>query len=135
MAGALATGGENARAALMTRGIAEIGRLASAMGAHKETLMGMCGFGDLVLTCSSMQSRNFSLGSQLGEGRSLEEIMAERNAVTEGVHTSQAVMVMAKNHALDMPIAEAVYQCLNEDQPIKDVVNKMLERPLRQKAA
>lgn len=127
--------GENARAALMTRGIAEIGRLASAMGAQKETLMGMCGFGDLVLTCSSMQSRNFSLGAHLGEGRTLDEVMAERNAVTEGVHTSKALMVMAKNHAVDMPIAEAVYHCLNEGAPIRDVVNKMLERPLRKVAA
>jgi glycerol-3-phosphate dehydrogenase (NAD(P)+) len=126
--------GENARAALMTRGIAEIGRLASSMGAKKETLMGMCGFGDLVLTCSSMQSRNFSLGSDLGKGRSLEDIMAERNAVTEGVHTSQALMVMAKNHAVEMPIAEAVYKCLNEDMPIRDAVNHMLQRPLRSQA-
>lgn len=123
--------GENARAALMTRGIAEIARLASAMGAQKETLMGMCGFGDLVLTCSSMQSRNFSLGAHLGEGRTLDDIMSERNAVTEGVHTSKALMVMAKNHAVDMPIAEAVYYCLNEAAPIRDMVNKMLERPLR----
>jgi len=127
--------GENARAALMTRGIAEIARLASAMGAKKETLMGMCGFGDLVLTCSSMQSRNFSLGSHLGSGRSLEDIMSERNAVTEGVHTSKALMVMAKNHAIEMPIAEAVYECLNHGAPIRDVVNKMLERPLRPQAA
>ncbi len=127
--------GENARAALMTRGIAEIARLASAMGAKKETLMGMCGFGDLVLTCSSMQSRNFSLGSHLGSGRSLEDIMSERNAVTEGVHTSKALMVMAKNHAIEMPIAQAVYECLNEGAPIRDVVNKMLERPLRPQAA
>jgi glycerol-3-phosphate dehydrogenase (NAD(P)+) len=127
--------GENARAALMTRGIAEIARLASAMGAKKETLMGMCGFGDLVLTCSSMQSRNFSLGSHLGSGRSLEDIMSERNAVTEGVHTSKALMVMAKNHAIEMPIAQAVYECLNENAPIRDVVNKMLERPLRPQAA
>jgi|TARA_R110002126_G_scaffold3263_1_gene18361 glycerol-3-phosphate dehydrogenase (NAD(P)+) len=127
--------GENARAALMTRGIAEIARLASAMGAKKETLMGMCGFGDLVLTCSSMQSRNFSLGSHLGAGRSLADIMSERNAVTEGVHTSKALMVMAKNHAIEMPIAEAVYECLNEGAPIRDVVNKMLERPLRPQAA
>lgn len=127
--------GENARAALMTRGIAEIGRLASAMGAHKETLMGMCGFGDLVLTCSSMQSRNFSLGAHLGEGRSLDDIMSERSAVTEGVHTSKALMVMAKNHAIEMPIAEAVYLCLNENAPIRDMVNKMLERPLRREVA
>ncbi|MAH05706.1 MAG: glycerol-3-phosphate acyltransferase [Alphaproteobacteria bacterium] len=127
--------GENARAALMTRGIAEIGRLASAMGAKKETLMGMCGFGDLVLTCSSMQSRNFSLGAHLGEGRTLNEIMAERSAVTEGVHTSKALMVMAKNHAIEMPIAEAVYKCLNEGAPIRDMVNKMLERPLRREVA
>lgn len=121
--------GENARAALMTRGIAEMGRLASAMGAKKETLMGMCGLGDVVLTCSSLQSRNFSLGVMLGEGRSLKEIMLERKSVTEGVHTAKALMTLANKNAVDMPICEAVNNCLNEGVSIEDAIEEMLNRP------
>ncbi len=126
--------GESARAALMTRGLAEMGRLASAMGAKKETLMGMCGVGDLVLTCTSMQSRNYSLGVMLGQGKSLQDIMNERQgkAVTEGVHTAAAMLTMAQKHAVDMPICEAVHHCVAEGRPIDDVMADVLERPLRQ---
>lgn len=123
--------GESARAALITRGLAEMGRLASAMGAKRETLMGMCGVGDLMLTCSSMQSRNYSLGIQIGEGRSLQDILGERKAVTEGVHTAKALTVMSRKHAVDMPISEAVNNCLNEGMDIDDTIDAMLERPLR----
>ncbi len=123
--------GESARAALVTRGLAEMARLANAMGARKETLMGMCGVGDLLLTCSSMQSRNYSLGVMLGQGKTLEEIMAERNAVTEGVHTAKALMKMAKNHAVEMPVSEAIYRCLNEDVDLKTIIEETLERPFK----
>jgi len=127
--------GENARAALITRGIAEMGRLAKAMGAEEKTLMGMCGFGDVMLTCSSMQSRNFSLGVMLGEGRTLEEIMAERRSVTEGVHTAKALKKLAYANAVDMPIADAVYQCLCEDLPLKEGVEQLLDRPFAKMAS
>ncbi len=125
--------GESARAALLTRGLAEMSRLAAAMGARKETLMGMCGVGDLMLTCSSLQSRNYSLGVKLGEGAALEEVMSERQgkAVTEGVHTAAALMTMARKHAVDMPIAEIVYKCVAEKRPIDEAIDEMLERPLR----
>lgn len=125
--------GESARSALLTRGLAEMGRLASAMGAQKETLMGMCGVGDLMLTCSSMQSRNFSLGVELGKGRSLEDIMQERKgkAVTEGVTTARALKVMARKHAVDMPISDTVYRCLDEGLSIEEAIEKMLDRPVR----
>lgn len=123
--------GESARAALVTRGLAEMARLASAMGAKKETLMGMCGIGDLMLTCSSMQSRNYSFGVAIGEGRTVEEILGTRKAVTEGVSTAKALMVMAKKHAVEMPISEAVHNCLNEGMAIDDAIDHMLERPLR----
>jgi glycerol-3-phosphate dehydrogenase (NAD(P)+) len=123
--------GESARCALVTRGLAEMGRLAKAMGADKSTLMGMCGMGDLMLTCSSMQSRNFSLGVQLGEGKTLEEILGDRIAVTEGVHTAKALKVMASNNAVDMPISMAVYEFLHEDVTIDDIIEKVLDRPLR----
>ncbi|MGB0719222.1 MAG: NAD(P)H-dependent glycerol-3-phosphate dehydrogenase [Bdellovibrionales bacterium] len=123
--------GESARAALLTRGVAEIARLGVAMGAKKETLLGMCGIGDLMLTCSSMQSRNFSLGVALGEGQSMEDILSKRNAVTEGVHTAASTLELAKRHAVDMPITEAVYNCLNKNVTIEEAITDMLNRPFR----
>jgi glycerol-3-phosphate dehydrogenase (NAD(P)+) len=123
--------GESARAALVTRGLAEMSRLANAMGGRKETLMGQCGVGDLILTCSSMQSRNFSLGSALGKGEKLADILSQRHSVTEGVHTAKALVVMAKNNAVDMPIASAVNACLSDEVPVEDMIERMLDRPLR----
>ena len=123
--------GESARAALLTRGVAEIARLGVAMGAKKETLLGMCGIGDLMLTASSMQSRNFSLGAALGEGKTMEEILSSRNAVTEGVHTAKAALDLAKKHAVDMPITEAVYKCLHEGLSVDEAIEEMLNRPFR----
>lgn len=123
--------GDSARCALVTRGLAEMGRLVKAMGAKKSTLMGMCGIGDLMLTCSSMQSRNFSLGVQLGEGKSLEEILGDRIAVTEGIHTAKALRVMAKGNAVDMPISKAVNDFINKGVPIDSIIESVLDRPLR----
>jgi len=123
--------GENARCAMVTRGLAEMARLAKAMGARKETLMGMCGVGDMMLTCSSMQSRNFSLGYALGKGKTLEEILGERISVTEGVHTAKALRVMARNNAIDMPISRAVHDLLSEGTKIEEIFEKLLNRPLR----
>lgn len=127
--------GESARAALVTRGLAEMGRLASALGAKRETLMGMCGVGDLILTCSSVQSRNFSLGKAMGEGQSVDAILGARKSVTEGVTTAKALTVMAKNHAVDMPISFAVNACLSEGASIEDSIERMLDRPLRPEGA
>lgn len=123
--------GDSARAALVTRGLAEIARLGAALGAKKETLMGMCGVGDLILTCSSMQSRNFSLGYALGQGESLESILAKRNSVTEGVTTAKALAVMAKNNAVEMPISDAMNACLSEGASVDAVIEKMLDRPIK----
>lgn len=123
--------GDSARAALLTRGVAEIARLAVAMGAQKDTLLGMCGIGDLMLTCSSMQSRNFSLGQALGEGKTMEEILGSRNAVTEGVFTAKSTLALAKRYAVDMPITEAVNKCLNEGVPIDEAIEDMLNRPFK----
>lgn len=127
--------GESARAALVTRGLAEMSRLASAMGAKKETLMGMCGVGDMILTCSSMQSRNFSLGVALGEGKKINDILDERRSVTEGVHTAKALEVMARNHAVDMPISASVHACVNEGKSVDIVIEKLMERPAKKEAA
>jgi len=123
--------GESAKAALMTRGLAEMGRLSVALGGKKETMMGLCGMGDLMLTAASMQSRNFSFGVQLGEGRSVEQILGERKAVTEGVTTARAAIVMAKAHKVDMPITDAVRRCVDGHEKIDDIINALMERPLR----
>jgi len=121
--------GDSARAALLTRGISEMARLASAMGADKGTLMGMCGIGDLMLTASSMQSRNFSLGVMLGQGRSLDDIMKERVSVTEGVHTAKALMTLAKNHAVEMPVCETMFKILHNGLSVDDAIMALLDRP------
>lgn len=127
--------GDSARAALVTRGLAEIARLGSALGAKKETLMGMCGVGDLILTCSSMQSRNFSLGVALGQGKTLEEILSGRTSVAEGVFTAKALTVMAKNNAVEMPVSDAVHKCLSEGANVDEMIERMLDRPIKSEAA
>lgn len=123
--------GESARCALITRGLTEMARLAKAMGAKRSTLMGMCGVGDLFMTASSMQSRNFSLGFELGQGKTMDDVLKDRIAVTEGVHTAKAVRVMARDNAVDMPISRAVYEFLHEGADMKEVIEKVLNRPLR----
>ena len=123
--------GESARAALLTRGVAEIARLSVAMDGQKDTLLGMCGVGDLMLSCSSMQSRNYSLGVELGEGASIEDILKSRTSVTEGVHTAKAALALAKRHAVDRPITEAVNKSLNEGMTIEEAIEEMLNRPFK----
>ena len=121
--------GENARAAVITRGLAEIVRFGALYGARRETLMGLSGLGDLILTCSSTQSRNMSLGKAVGEGKTLEQIMAERNSVAEGAHTVDIVYKIAQDKGLDMPITKAVYRILKEGESASDVMNDLLARP------
>lgn len=121
--------GDSARAALLTRGMSEMTRLAIALGGKRETLMGMCGLGDLVLTANSMQSRNFSLGSALGEGKTLTEIMAGRTAVTEGVHTAKAVKNLMQRMNIDLPIMSGIHGLLHEGKEIDEVIETLLSRP------
>lgn len=123
--------GESARAALLTRGVAEIARLAVAMNGKRNTLLGMCGVGDLTLTCTSMQSRNYSLGFALGEGKKLEEILKTRKSVTEGIYTAKATLSLAKKNAVDMPITEAISKALNGDISIDEAIEEMLNRPFK----
>jgi glycerol-3-phosphate dehydrogenase (NAD(P)+) len=123
--------GDNARAATMTRGLAEVVRLGRAMGARGETLMGLSGIGDLSLTCSGMLSRNLTLGVALGEGRSLEDILGERRSVTEGVATAGSVVELAKRRNVDMPIAQAVNSILSESAGIDATIAEVLARPFR----
>ena len=121
--------GENARAAVITRGLAEISRFGRLYGAKNETLMGLSGLGDLILTCSSTQSRNMSLGKAIGEGRTFADIMAERNSVAEGAHTVEIVHKIALEKGLDMPITAAVYKILKEGEDVRTVTNALLARP------
>jgi glycerol-3-phosphate dehydrogenase (NAD(P)+) len=123
--------GSNARAALLTRGIAELVRFAVARGGQRETLMGLSGLGDLVLTATSMQSRNYSLGVALGQGRTLEEILGARRSVTEGVTTAHAVIDLAAKLSVDMPICDAIHRILSHDAAIDDVLAGLLDRPLK----
>jgi len=123
--------GNNAPAALITRGMAEITRLAVAKGAKPVNLMGLAGLGDLILTATSMKSRNFSLGVALGQGRTLDEVLAERKAVTEGVFTARAARDLAKRAEIDMPITEAVASILFDGANIDDTIAELLSRPLR----
>ncbi|MBX7199306.1 MAG: NAD(P)-dependent glycerol-3-phosphate dehydrogenase [Rhodospirillaceae bacterium] len=123
--------GANARAALLTRGLAEIVRLAVARGGRAETLMGLSGLGDLVLTATSLQSRNYSLGVALGQGRSLAEILGERRSVAEGVATAEAVAALAAKIGVDMPICTAIDAVINRGAQVDKVLKGLLDRPLR----
>lgn len=123
--------GDSARASLVTRGLAEIARLGEAMGAQKDTFLGMCGIGDMMLTCSSETSRNFSLGVSLGKGNTLQDILKSRKTVTEGVHTAQSAMLLAQRYNVDMPICDSINQCLNHGMQLADVLENMLNRPLK----
>ncbi len=123
--------GNNARAALITRGLAEVVRLGRAKGARAETLMGLSGLGDLTLTCTSISSRNHSLGRALGEGRELDEIMAKRRSVAEGVFSAQAVVALAETLNVEMPISAAVDAILNRGAGIDETIETLLARPFR----
>ncbi|MCP4395058.1 MAG: NAD(P)-dependent glycerol-3-phosphate dehydrogenase [Alphaproteobacteria bacterium] len=127
--------GENARAALITRGVAELVRFAIVKGGHPETLMGLSGIGDLILTANSMQSRNYSLGVALGKGKTLEQIMQERSSVAEGIFTASAVTEVAKKIGVDMPICFAVNDVINSGASIDDIVDSLLSRPFKQENA
>lgn len=124
--------GESARCAFMTRGIAEMARLGVAMGGKNETLLGMCGVGDLVLTASSMQSRNFSLGAALGEGKTMQDILKNRSAVTEGVHTAKIITEVAKAHNIELPVCETINAVLHDNLSIDGAVTHLLDRPLKE---
>ncbi len=123
--------GDNARAALITRGLAEMVRLALAKGGKPETLMGLSGLGDLVLTCTSLTSRNHSLGVALGEGKALVDILAGRRSVAEGVSSAAAAAALARRLGVDMPITAAVDAILHHGAAIDAAVESLLARPFR----
>jgi len=122
--------GDNARAALITRGLVEMARLCAAKGGRPETLMGLSGIGDLTLTCNAMQSRNFSLGCALGRGERIEDVLGERRSVAEGVDTAAAIARLAEQLGLDMPISAAVDAIVNQGADIDAAVERLLARPI-----
>ncbi|MDA1227523.1 MAG: glycerol-3-phosphate dehydrogenase [SAR202 cluster bacterium Casp-Chloro-G4] len=123
--------GDNAKAAFMTRGLAETGRLAAAAGANPLTLAGLAGLGDLVATCSSRLSRNHQLGEQLAQGKSLAEIRKSMVNVAEGVNTTAAAMALSRQLGVEMPITQAMYSVLFEGVPIEVAITNLMERSPR----
>jgi glycerol-3-phosphate dehydrogenase (NAD(P)+) len=123
--------GNNARAALITRGLAETGRLSAALGGRRETLMGLAGLGDLVLTCTGDLSRNRRVGLALAEGRSLPQILALLGHVAEGVSTAAGVRALSRHHGVEMPICDAVHAVLYEGLAVRSAVERLLKREPR----
>jgi glycerol-3-phosphate dehydrogenase (NAD(P)+) len=123
--------GASAHAALVTRGFAEMRRLGASLGARPETLSGLSGLGDLILTCGSPQSRNMSLGRALGEGQKLDDILGSRRSVAEGVYTAAAVVRLAAERGVEMPIASAVDAIVTGTLDVDTAIDALLSRPFR----
>jgi len=120
--------GDNAKAALVTRGLAEIRRLGQALGADPQTFAGLAGIGDLVVTCMSRHSRNRHVGEQISSGKSLEQVVDEMEMVAEGVRTTRSVYNLAKQHGVEMPITEAVHAILFDDKSPRKMVKRLMTR-------
>ena len=122
--------GENARAAILARGIKEITRLVQAVGGKKDTVLGMSGVGDIILTCVSKSSRNYNFGVMLGKGKKIKDIINKEKQTTEGVENIKVVYFLKKKHNIQMPILEAVYKILVKGYHFNKVINSLLSRPL-----
>lgn len=120
--------GDNAKAALITRGLAEIVRLGSSLGANPLTFLGLPGVGDLIVTCTSVHSRNWRAGNLLGEGKNLEEVLDQMGMVVEGVRTVKAAYKFANSQQVEMPITTGIYQILFENKEPKDIVEQLMNR-------
>ena len=123
--------GHNTTAALITRGLAEMTRLACALGGRRETLAGLAGMGDLVLTCTGALSRNRTVGVELGKGRKLEEVLSSMRMVAEGVGTTAATVELARKVRVEMPITEQMYAVLYQDRAPRDAIRELMERRLK----
>ena len=123
--------GDNAKASLLTRGIVEIARLGTAMGAAPATFTGLAGFGDLFTTCVSPHGRNRTLGERLGRGEGLDSILASTRSVAEGVPTTRAVVALAEEHAIEMPITQALHTVLFEGVAVEQALSGLMERERR----
>ena len=124
--------GDNAKAALITRGLAEISRLGMKMGANPLTFSGLTGLGDLIVTCTSVHSRNWKAGNMLGQGNSLEEVVSGMGMVIEGIRTAKAAHQLAALHEVSMPLTEALYSIVFEDVPPKEAVDQLMTRMKKQ---
>lgn len=120
--------GDNAKAALMTRGLAEISRLGEALGADPMTFLGLGGIGDLIVTCTSTHSRNYTLGYKIGKGKTVDEALSEMNMVAEGFYTTESVYHLAKKKNIDMPITSALYGVLFENVPLEKSLKLLMDR-------
>ena len=120
--------GDNTKAMLMTRGLTEIARLGVAMGAHKDTFAGLTGVGDLIVTCTSMHSRNRRAGILIGQGKDVQEAMKEVGAVVEGYYAAKSAWALAQKMGVEMPITEAAYKVLYEGLSAKDMTHELLSR-------
>ncbi|UCG49010.1 MAG: NAD(P)-dependent glycerol-3-phosphate dehydrogenase [Phycisphaerales bacterium] len=123
--------GDNAKAALLTRGLAEITRLGVAMGARPQTFAGLAGLGDLVTTCISPKGRNRSFGERVGKGQTAEQARQATESVVEGVATCESVVALAKRHGVEMPITQAVHEVLFEDKPVQEAIADLMKRRLK----
>ena len=123
--------GNNARASLITRGLTEMTRLGVAMGARERTFSGLSGIGDLVLTCTSPLSRNYTVGTKLGQGLKLKDILNQMKSVAEGVPTSESAFALSKKYSIEMPIIEQIYKVLYEDKDPVLAVKDLMERTLK----
>ena len=124
--------GDNCRGSLLTRGMAEIVRVSLALGASPSTLYGLSGMGDLIATCSSPFSRNFTVGSMLGQGKKIDDILSELGSVAEGVKTSKALCELAAKLGLEVPVSSAIYEAVYTDITPEEVLNKLMNRKLKQ---
>src|SRR5699024_10951243 len=124
--------GDNAKAALITRGLAEITRLGTSLGANPLSFLGLSGVGDLIVTCTSVHSRNWRAGHMLGKGKNLDEILERMGMVVEGVRTTKATYEFAKQQQVDMPITAGIYQILFKNTPPREVVDQLMNRDKRQ---
>jgi glycerol-3-phosphate dehydrogenase (NAD(P)+) len=122
--------GDSARAALTTRGFAELSRFGRKLGARPETLMGLSGLGDLLLTCSSRQSRNYAFGLAIGEGKGVQQALAQSRGVVEGASTAAIAARMAKQHGVDMPIVQAVHAIVDGGARPEQAIAALLARPV-----
>ncbi len=123
--------GSNTVAALITRGLAEITRLAVALGGQSRTLAGLAGLGDLVLTCTGELSRNRGVGVRLGRGEKLEQIVSSMRTVAEGIRTTEATVELACRHGVEMPITQQMFQMLRQDKPPQEAIRELMERSLK----
>src|SRR5699024_6108890 len=120
--------GDNAKAALITRGLAEITRLGNALGANPMTFLGLCGVGDLIVTCTSVHSRNWRAGNKIGKCESLDDILEKMVMVIEGVRTTKAAYQLSVEEDVDMPITSGIYDILVNDEDPKEMVSQLMNR-------